>query len=376
MSDDEMSEAERVAATSETVWDAFTATAKARPDAPFFCVPARAGRGYAPEGFELTYGEAAAKAQALAAQFLAKGYGPGARVALMLDNRPEHVITQLALYAAGASRTPVNPDYTDDELSYLLSHSEADLIVALPHNIDMARRVAGALDRSACLFNDLADAPANAAERSGPTGRGAETELIYTSGTTGRPKGCVIDNDYHFAVGLWYAGLGGRISLRQGQERLFVPLPLFHVNAGINTFTAMILTANCLIMPDRFHAGTWWRDLAETRATGFHYLGLIPPVLMKRPPEPAETGHNARFGLGAGVDPQIHQAFEARFGVPMVEVWGMTETGRFLADHEEPRRIDTRAFGRPRAEMEARIEDEKGGEAPYGAPGELVVRCA
>jgi acyl-coenzyme A synthetase/AMP-(fatty) acid ligase len=68
--------------------------------------------------------------------------------------------------------------------------------------------------------------------------------------------------------------------------------------------------------------------------------------------------------------------FEERFRIPMVEVWGMTETGRFFGDCHEPRRITTRAFGKPSAEFLAKVVDEKDVEVPRGTPGELVVRWA
>ena len=207
------------------------------------------------------------------------------------------------------------------------------------------------------------------------TGRQAEACLIYTSGTTGRPKGCVIDHEHHFAVGLAYARLGGRLALQLHADRIFVPLPVFHVNAGVNTLTALILTGNCLILPDRFHPSTWWHDIVQTRATAMHYLGIIPPILLKRDPEPAEHQHSLRFGLGAGLEPQIHRQFEERFGVPMVEVWGMTETGRFLGDCHDPRRIHTRAFGTATDDLNARVVDETGAPVPPGIEGELVARA-
>jgi crotonobetaine/carnitine-CoA ligase len=81
-----------------------------------------------------------------------------------------------------------------------------------------------------------------------------------------------------------------------------------------------------------------------------------------------------RFGLGAGIEPQLHKAFEERFGFPMIEVWGMTETGRIMADSHEPRSTETRAFGRPFAGFEARVVDADGRDVPAEVEGELVVR--
>jgi crotonobetaine/carnitine-CoA ligase len=366
--------AEALAARSATVWDAFAQAAAMHPDAPFLCIPPRPGRAYAPEGAEYTYAAALAEVTARADALRAAGYGPGHRVALMLDNRPEHTFHQLALYALGACQVPVNPDYLDHELAYLLEHSEADLALGLPHNMAQLARVAGPLGVPVAIAGDPLP-PAPPVRRAAETGRQAEAALIYTSGTTGRPKGCVIDHEYHFAVGLGYARIGGRLALRAGGDRVFVPLPVFHVNAGINTLTAMILTGNCLILPDRFHPATFWADLVATRATAMHYLGIIPPILLKRDPCPEETAHTVRYGLGAGLDPQIHAEWEARTGIPMVEVWGMTETGRFIGDVHEPRRIHTRAFGRPTPDLDARVVDENGVPVPPGTEGELVVRA-
>lgn len=369
--------AEALAASCDTVFDAFAIVAAEDPDLPFLCIPAQEGRSYHPEGFEVTYGAALEAVYARIAQLRVAGYGPGHRVALMLDNRPEHFFMQLALYAVGATQVPVNPDYLDHELSYLLDHSEADLAVGLDHNLDMVRRVADPLG-VAVAPEGARDALPSAKPTLRPTekGRKAEAALIYTSGTTGRPKGCIIDQEYHFAAGLSYVRLGGRLSLKLRGDRILVPLPVFHVNAGINTLTAMILTRNCLILPDRFHPSTWWRDIVATRATAMHYLGIIPPILLTRDSDDAQAArHVLRFGLGAGLDPRIHRAFEERFGVPMIEVWGMSETGRFLGDCHEPRRIDTRAFGRASNDMRARVVDEDGTPVPPGQEGELVVRA-
>ena len=365
-----------LAGRSATLWDAFVATAREHGDLPFMVIPRREGRDYAPEGAEITYGEALQEVEHRAAIFRGKGFGPGRRVALMLDNRPEHFFCQLALYAVGASQVPVNPDYLDHELQYLLEHSEADLALGLPHHMERLWRVAGQVGTAAMPEADLADisAPGGAA-RPAETGRGAEAAIIYTSGTTGRPKGCIIDHAHHFAVGTMYAAHQGRLSLRHGGDRIFSPLPLFHINAGMNSLAAMILTANALIVPDRFHPDTWWRDIVETGATGMHYLGVIPPLMLKREPSPEETAHTLRYGLGAGIDPDLHARFEERFRVPMVEVWGMTETGRFLADCHEPRRIHTRAFGKPSGELEARVVEEDMTDVALGEPGELVVRA-
>jgi crotonobetaine/carnitine-CoA ligase len=146
------------------------------------------------------------------------------------------------------------------------------------------------------------------------------------------------------------------------------------MNCQAVTATCAILTANCLILPERFSPRRWWRDVAATRATIIHYLGVMPPLLLNQDPVPEETAHRVKAGLGAGVEPQLHEAFERRFGFPLVEVWGMTETGRIFADCIEPRAIHTRAFGRARGGFEARLVDDRDREVAPEAEGELLVR--
>jgi acyl-coenzyme A synthetase/AMP-(fatty) acid ligase len=210
--------------------------------------------------------------------------------------------------------------------------------------------------------------------RAGTPGHDTECNLLYTSGTTGRPKGCVLTNFYALNAGAWYRDIGGLLTVRHGEDRFYNPLPLFHMNHGAVTATCAMLTANCLILTERFSPNRWWQEVAETRATIIHYLGVVPPLLLNQPVTEDEKRHHVRFGLGAGVEPQLHRTFEQRFGFPLVEVWGMTETGRIFADCHEPRQIDTRAFGRPLPGFEAMVAGDDGREVPRGQEGELLVR--
>jgi acyl-coenzyme A synthetase/AMP-(fatty) acid ligase len=95
---------------------------------------------------------------------------------------------------------------------------------------------------------------------------------------------------------------------------------------------------------------------------------------MKLPESPEERAHTVKFALCAGIEPSLHGAFEQRFRFPVVEMWAMSETGRMLTDHEEPRQIHTRAVGRSVPGLEARAVAPNGNDVPLGEPGELVIR--
>jgi acyl-coenzyme A synthetase/AMP-(fatty) acid ligase len=109
-----------------------------------------------------------------------------------------------------------------------------------------------------------------------------------------------------------------------------------------------------------------------------HYLGVMPAILLGAPEAPEDRRHDVRFGFGAGVSPRHHDAFERRFGFPLVEAWAMTETGAgavVIANHE-PREVGTACFGVPEPQVECRVVDESGRDVEAGTTGELLVRHA
>jgi crotonobetaine/carnitine-CoA ligase len=266
---------------------------------------------------------------------------------------------------------------------YQMSHSDALLAVSVPERVADLEAVGRArlADGGAPLpvLDVTAVAPnvphaAFAPPAAGPPGLESEAGLLYTSGTTGRPKGCVLTNFYYLNAGREYAEVGGLCHVRPGQERFYNPLPLYHMNHQAVTATCAILTANALVLTERFSPQRWWQEVVETGATIIHYLGIVAPTLLNQPASPLDRGHLVRFGVGAGIEPALHDAFEARFGFPMIEVWGMTETGRVLWNHRDPRQTETRAFGRASSTLQARVVDDHDGDVPDGTEGELIVR--
>ncbi len=225
------------------------------------------------------------------------------------------------------------------------------------------------------LFDDLAALPhPKRAGRTGPVTAEGEASILYTSGTTGRPKGCILSHAYELESGAWYARAGGLSAFRPEGERIYNPLPVYHVNSSVVSFYAALLTGSCQIQPDRFHPDRWWPEVRASQATIVHYLGVIVPMLLNRPVEPGEGAPTVRFAIGAGVEPQLHAVFEQRFGFPLIEVWGMTEMVRLLMDNQAPRAVGTRAFGRPVPGIDVRVVDAEDRDVPPGTPGEMVLR--
>ena len=361
----------------ESLYAAFSAARSRAPDLPFLAESALSGDHC------WTFEQAGQQVDALADAYARRGWGQGHRVALAVGNHPRHFFHFLALNRLGASIVPLNPDHRGGEVRHVLRLCGADLVVALPERlavVDAVLRDDTTLHALAVVLDqelppDPPEAPEGRRVATAVAVWQREAAILFTSGSSGHPKGCILSNAYVMTAGAWYRDLGGALTLRARQERLLNPLPVFHMNCGMTTIATMCLTDNCLVLPDRFHASTWWEDCVRSKATAIHYLGIMPPALFKQPRNRWERRHEIRFGLGAGCDPGLHPKVEQRFGFPFVEVWGMTETGRFLANQHAPRQTDTRAFGRQAAPLQARVVDEQDVEVPVDAVGELVVRA-
>ncbi|KRB01682.1 ATP-dependent acyl-CoA ligase [Devosia sp. Root685] len=326
----------------------------------------------------LSYADVLKAAIDLSNAFAGAGYVAGQRVAVSLENRPAHFLNWLALNRLGISVVPVNPDLREEEVEYLLRHSGASLLVRLDSHASRLDPVASSLNIPVMTSGGKVPA-AGGALTSGEPALEQEAALIYTSGTTGTPKGCILSNRFFLNWAWWYGAQRGLIALEPGRERLMNPLPAFHVNAMGHSFMGMLGSGGAQIIIDRFHPRDWWDTARETKATAFHYLGVIPAILLQLPHSSDDRAHEVRFALGGGVHPDHHATFEARFGVPLLEGWAMTETGGAgtLCAAFEPRSIGERCIGSPDRSgppLEIRLTDDDGKDVPPDRRGELLLR--
>jgi acyl-CoA synthetase (AMP-forming)/AMP-acid ligase II len=345
---------------------------------PLLAVPANPTRAYAAQGLEWTYTQVANQVAVLREAYASAGYGVGHRVGLLLENRPEHFIHKLAMNALGVCCVPLNPDHRPPEMAYVIGHARLDLVIAVDTLMPLLLSALNHTQQRPALLPLHAATgplpqPSRVAERRGVRASDAAS-VLYTSGTTGRPKGCLLSHRYELAAGQWYAQRGGLITFGEGQERIYNPLPVFHVNALVFSFFCAMLKGNCQVQTDRFQVSRWFTEVHESRATVVHYLGVVVPMLLNQPTHPLERAHRVRFAVGAGVDPQRHAGFEARFGYPLIEIWGMTEMVRAIFDADGPRQVGTRAIGRPQPGLEVRVVDDTDQDVAEGAPGEMLVR--
>ena len=363
-----------------TVYDIFQSSRSKFGSHPFLHIPATSAKKYNDGDINYSYDQTDDEITRLIDIYNKKGYSVGHRIGLLLENRAEFFFHWLALNFLGVSIVPLNGEYPENELAYVISHSELNLIISVDEkedHITEAVKMTDARYPITLLKNILnIPSPKEKFERK-TTNQNTECAMLYTSGSTGQPKGCILTNEYFTVFGEWYRDLGGLCTLHPGKERLLTPLPLVHMNALACSTMAMLYTGGCIIQLDRFHPSTWWKTIKESKATALHYLGVLPAILLNLNEEEDEKSHNVRFGFGAGVNPKHHAKFEKRFGFPLIEAWAMTESGAggCIAANKEPRHVGTCCFGKPSSAVDIKLIDENGQEVKQGSDGELLVRA-
>lgn len=323
----------------------------------------------------------AADVRRLAHRLGALGVAPGDTVAVMLPNCAEIVTTMFAAWYRGSALTPVNAVLTDDEARYQLQDSAAAVLVGDERARDLAVSVGIAWLDAASIHTaaddtddteDTADTATGTAD--GPVATAGDFALIiYTSGTTGRPKGVLLD---HANLDAMSASLVEHFALTPADTSLLV-LPLFHANGLIAGTLAPLRAGGDVVVAPRFSPDTFW-DLVEThRPTYFSAVPTIYAVLDARTERAVDTSSLRFLVCGAAPMPaELIVRFEERFGVPVVEGYGLSESSvaSNINPLDGPRKPGTVGIALPGQEVA--VVSPSGERLPPGARGEVVIRGA
>ena len=336
------------------------------------------------EGRTLTYDELDRESERVAAGLARAGVEPGERVAAFLFNTPEFPLVWFGAAKARAVLVPLNTGLKGEILRYELADSTPSVIIVdrrlwpayapLREALRIPREyvVAPASERSTlpagvAPFEEL---PADPAPELPPPPRPYDpASVMYTSGTTGPPKGAIIPHQKLISTPAEVA----RCSRLAPGSVLFTGLPLFHCNAQEMTTLPALLHDLEAAYDERFHASTYWETAARLGATHVSLLIAMINILFKQPEKPTDRTHRVRTALTAGATKAVWPEFERRFGLTIVELYGMTECGCTTLMNP-PGAIRTGSVGTPLGFVEAQVVDDD--DRPVGANvrGELVVR--
>jgi acyl-CoA synthetase (AMP-forming)/AMP-acid ligase II len=297
----------------------------------------------------------------------AHGVGRGDVVAAMLPNRVELVVLLFATWRLGAALTPINPALTADEAAYQLRDSNAMLAIADGDCAERIRDSAPLLLGPEALDPQPGDGPA--AQLVADPGELAL--LIYTSGTTGRPKGVMLGHDNVRAMAeIWVEWLAVTPA-----DRCLLILPLFHVNGIMVSVVGPLSAGASVVIGPRFVADEFWEVVERERPTYFSAVPTIVSTLTTLPRAYRPDTSSLRF-VGCGAAPasaELLRAFEARYGAPVIEGYGLSEctVAATINPVDGVRKPGT--VGPPLPGIELAIVDEEGRAVADGSPGEVLI---
>jgi len=323
----------------------------------------------------------------VALRLSALGLGKGDKAAFLMDNGIWSTFLFLGVQYAGRVVVPLNAVAGIDALQYILQHSDSMVLFVAPQYCEKyPALIQAARGRIPVIMVNEDDGPqwpdsvdlGDPAPELAPLKADDVGLLIYTSGTTGRPKGALLSHRNSIA--------GGRNTMRAhhltGKDRALCVLPLYHINGEMVTVMGPLVSRGSVVMPHRLSIGQFWALIARYRCTWFSVVPTIISYLLERAERDGFDAdalgglRHLRFGRSASAPlaPEMHRAFEQRFGVPMVETMGLTETAaQILANPLPPEPPRYGSPGRP-CGNEAKIIDKSGRELPDGETGELMIR--
>jgi len=332
-----------------------------------------------PDGRALTYAALRASIDDVAGGLGALGVPRGATVALAMPNGLGVIVAFLGIARAGCIAAPLNPAYTQDEFAFYLGDIEPALLLAPPGEANAARAAAAGLSIAAADVTVAADGAIGVTERrlcelpAEPQPNDVAL-FLHTSGTTSRPKGVPLRHENLCAsvrnIVRWYGLTDADVSL--------CVMPLFHIHGLVFSTLAFLAVGARVIVPEKFSAGAFWPTVAQHRATVVSAVPTIYRTLLLRAddaavPPPGE--HTLRFlrSSSSALPAAEFVKLEARFGVPVVEAYSMTEAAHQMCANplDGERRAGTVGVG---AHVEVAILDDAGNVLAAEEEGEVSIR--
>jgi len=318
------------------------------------------------------------------------GLGHGDRLATLLDNRAEQVVSFFAALKLGAIQVPINTAYKGEFLRHQLADSGAKVFIVQGDFTSRAAEVVGAdttPNLTHCIIVDPPDAVIDAVPAirwADALARGGTEPIdvsqvrpsdlacfIYTAGTTGASKGCMLPQNYIVSL----ADQIARAWQREPDDIVLTPLPLFHFNAISVCVVGTLLVGGSAAIERRFSVSNFWPEINRTGATMVSMLGSLAILIANADDHPDQTGHRLRLCAAAPMPPDTDRAWQERFGCKTFSAgYGLTEASLVsMLDAGEANRPG--AMGKPNLhEFDVRLVDDDDVEIPVGEVGEIVCR--
>ncbi len=350
--------------------------AKRIPDAPAILAPGRA---------PLTYSRLYQHIDEMGRTLRAMGIARSDRTAVMLPNGPEMAVTILTV-AASATCAPMNPAYGAEELDRYFADLRPRALITSAGIDSPASRVALSRGVRVLELSTTPDAEAGLFTLTGhqegmaphePVSPGDVALLLFTSGTTARPKRVPMT---HANICAGAYGYVAALALKETDRCLNV-LPLFHGHGLVATVLASLAAGSSVVCTPGCDVDSFFGWLTSFQPTWYSAVPTMHQAILARAQHNREHVADCRLrfvrSASAPLPPSVFAELEQTFGTPVIELYGMTETGSsaIACNPLPPRRRKVGSVGVP-VGLDVAIIDEGGALLPGGKTGEIIVRGA
>jgi long-chain acyl-CoA synthetase len=338
------------------------------------------------DGSQLTYGELRERAARVRTGLAGAGIVAGDHVALVFPTTPAFVVAYLGVLAAGAVAVPLNPESPIAELATELGTVRAAAVLL---GGPRATAAAGSIaDLGYQVFELGEDGLLGGA--GGGTGAGAAASepeeamvdrasedaavLLFTSGTAGSPKAAILTHGSLRAnIDQMSLAVGLAVSAEDVGLLVIPPFHIYGLNAVLGT---NLFSGARTVLLERFDPASLLEVVAREQVT---VLPGVPQLFAALESFPQATGKelaSVRIAISgaAPLTAEVAESFEARFGVPIWQAYGLTEASPTVTFPDLKGTRRPLAVGVPLAGIEVQIVDADGGVVEHGDPGEILVR--
>ena len=340
------------------------------------------------DGGRLSYGELDALSDRFAVGLRASGLAIGDRVGIQLPNIPQFLIAYFGVLKAGCIAVPLNVLLKAPELAYCLGDAQARTLVTWAGIADEAIKGAGDAAVPTVYIVNTPGVPKSPAGRQfeellareptvppmAQTDPGDTAVIVYTSGTTGTPKGAELT---HFQL-FMNADTPGRVFGIRDDDIVMVALPLFHVFGLSSQLNVCVRFGATMSLVARFDPAKALEVIQRDGVTIFEGVPTMYIAVLHHPNVEAYDVSTLRIGIsgGAPLPAEVLDAFEERFGIVILEGYGLTETASTTTFNVSVDERKIYSVGKPIWGVEVEIWDDANRPLPPGSEnvGEIVIR--
>ncbi len=295
------------------------------------------------ENEKWTYNQTNKAANALANKLIDDGVEHGDRVVLFMENRPNYIISILALNKIGAIGVLINTSLAGNPLIHCINSSDSKKCIVGEELVSSLEEVLDEInikDKSDIYWvkdGDDYECPEWASDLDTLIDRSKSNNLsitskvtakdtafyIFTSGTTGVPKAALFPNAKIIAASVNISKGGYRID---SSDCMYNCLPLYHSTGLMLGLCACVQVGAATFIRRKFSASAFWKEAKQFNTTAFVYVGELCRYLSFQEPYEEEVNNPISKMVGNGLRPDLWDCFRNRFGVErIIEIYGASE---------------------------------------------------